>query len=471
MSFFTHYFSALFLLAAAGASAQAGSSFYPADYFRSAEFRDAFLGTLGVKTDVEPKLSDQEQHYLEQIQPFIGEDIDACIRAFEKIAGPEATARFDYELGVLFMQKNDVEKAREALLRAVTKFDRFLRAHSNLGLLYTRINRTREAIPHITKAMALGQASEELYGMLAYCHLQNGDSLSAETAYRNAIMLGPDTLDWKTGLAQALFNQQKAAEAVALLDELLKQNPQKELLWTMQAAAQIANGQPLKAAQNLESLAMLGKADAKEYTMLGDIYLSESLFSLASQSYIAAVSAKGAPASPESFLRHADSLAQRAAYPEAKALLTATEAQFAPMETAHKMRLLKVRSRIAMAEDAAETAVALLEEMIQTDPMDGEALMLLADHYFKKGEDADLVQAIFYLERAVQIPAVEADASVRLAQAKITKSSTETDKSKRLEAMTAAIELLKRAQELKRRDSIGNYLADLEKAVQRLKSR
>jgi cytochrome c-type biogenesis protein CcmH/NrfG len=41
-------------------------------------------------------------------------------------------------------------------------------------------------------------------------------------------MLGPKTLDWKTGLAQALFAQQKATEAIALLDELLKQQPEKE---------------------------------------------------------------------------------------------------------------------------------------------------------------------------------------------------------------------------------------------------
>jgi tetratricopeptide (TPR) repeat protein len=458
-------------LLAVGLKCYAGPSFYPTDYFRSPEFRDAFLGTLGVKSDVEPKLTEEEQHYLEQIQPFMGKDLEACINAFEKVSGPEATARFDYELGVLYMQKNDVEKAREALIRAVTKFERFLRAHSNLGLLYTRVNRTREAIPHITKSIALGQASEELYGMLAYCHLQNGDSLSAETAYRNAIMLGPKTVDWKTGLAQALFSQQKAGEAIALLDELLKVDPQKELFWNMQAVAQIANGQPLKAAQNLEMLALMGKATAKEYSILGDIYMSQALFPLASRSYIAGASAKGAPSAPDGLLKNAESLAQRSAYPEAKSVLASVESVFPSLDTSHKVKMLKIRSRIAMAEEAPDSAVALLNEIVQVDPMDGEALMLLADHFIKKGTDADLVQAIFYLERGVKIPTSEADASVRLAQAKIAKSASETDKGKRLEAMASAIELLKRAQELKKRDSVGSYMADLEKTVQKLRSR
>jgi tetratricopeptide (TPR) repeat protein len=446
-------------------------TFYPTDYFRSTQFRDAFLGTLGVKSDVEPKVSEEEQHYLEQIQPFMGKDLEACINAFEKVSGPEATARFDYELGVLYMQKNDVEKAREALLRAVTKFERFLRAHSNLGLLYTRVNRTREAIPHITKSIALGQASEELYGMLAYCHLQNGDALSAETAYRNAIMLGPKTLDWKTGLAQALFSQQKAGEAIALLDELLKVDPQKELFWNMQAVAQIANGQPLKAAQNLEMLALMGKATAKEYSTLGDIYMAQMMYPLASRSYIAGASSKGAPTTPDALLKNAETFAQRSAYSEAKEILASVETVYPELETPQKVKILKVRSRIAMAEEAPDSAVALLNEIVEVDPMDGEALMLLADHFIKKGADGDMVQAIFYLERAVKIPASEANASVRLAQAKIAKSASETDKGKRLEAMASAIELLKRAQELNKRDSVGNYLADLEKTVQKLRSR
>jgi len=56
-----------FLIALVGASLTSMSAadqraFYPANYFKSKEFRDAFLGTLCVKTDVEPKISDEEQN-------------------------------------------------------------------------------------------------------------------------------------------------------------------------------------------------------------------------------------------------------------------------------------------------------------------------------------------------------------------------------------------------------------------------
>jgi len=440
-------------------------SLFPADYFRSEQFKRAYLGTLGVKTDIEPKLNEQEQYYLEQIEPHLSEDPKSCIDAFNKIVSKDGTARFDYELGMLHFQKGDMAGAETHLKNAVTKFDRFLRAHTNLGLLYTRQNKTRDAIPHLTRALSLGQADEQLFGLLAFCHMANGNALSAESAYRNAIMLGPKTLDWKTGLAQALFTQQKASEAVALLDELIKDNPQKEMLWSMQALAYLANKQPLKAAENFEMLAMQEKATAKDLNTLGDIYLNEGVFTLATAAYAKTLTTKDAPTTPEPLLRAADLLAQRAAYPQVKQLLDSVDTAFPKMDDSLRLRALKTRSRVAMAEDAPEQALGILKEIVNTNPLDGEALMLLADHYNKQGNDEAREQSIFYLERALKVSAVEADASVRLAQGLMSKSARETDKLKRIEHLQRAIELLKRAQELKPRDSVGRYLTDLERVL------
>ena len=105
--------SSPFLIALLGASLTSTSvadqrAFYPTNYFKSKEFRDAFLGTLGVKTDVEPKISEEEQNYLSQIEPFLSEDADACIRAYQKLVTPESTARFENELGVIYLQKGQI---------------------------------------------------------------------------------------------------------------------------------------------------------------------------------------------------------------------------------------------------------------------------------------------------------------------------------------------------------------------------
>lgn len=456
----------------------AQDSLFPSGYMRSPQFRDAFLGTFGVKSDIEPALTATEQGYLEKIAPHLQEGAyDDCIETFKKIATKEATARFDFELAMLyFSHKRDNARAEEWFLSAITKFPRFLRAHQNLGLLYTRSNQTRKAVAHLTKAIALGQADEQLFGLLAYCHMQNGNPLSAETAYRSAIMLGPKTLDWKMGLARALFAQQKAAEAVALLDELLKDEPGKTDLWSLQAMAHLANKQPLKAAENLEILALLGKATTENLNMLGDIYVNEAIYSLAARAYLGALMTTPPPATPDAALRAGEVLAQRGAYAEAKQVLGGIDETFGKLDEATHVRRMKTRARIAMAEEAFDEGVRILKEMVNANPLDGEALMQLAEHHYKRASEdrgpseENRIQAIFYWERALKVAAVEAEAGVRLAQALLAQSAADADKSKRAEKVQRGIELLKRSQELKPRESVGRYLADLERMLAKLRN-
>lgn len=454
------------LLSLVASAAFAGSDLYPTDYFRSAQFRDAFLASLGVKSDVEPPLNEQEDDYLKQLQPHLErqEEINDCIDTFKGLITADSTARFDYELGMLYFRKGDLAAAEQCLKQAVTRFPRFLRAHQNLGMVLTRTSHFTQAVEHLTQAVALGQADEQLYGLLGYAYMQAQQPLSAETAYRNAIMLGPKSIDWKMGLAQALFKQSKAAEAVALLGELLKDHPEKTELWSLQAAAQLANKAPLEAAKNYELLSMMGKASAENLGTLGDIYLSEGIFPLATSAYLRALQAPSAK--PEAAVRATELLAQRGANDEVRQMVAGIQEHAPMLDGALRGKLMKLQARIELAEDAPEAAVKLLEEVHAASPLDGEAILLLADHYGRIGQ---VERSLFYLERALKVSAVEADAALRMAQAMMKKSASAADKQKRVEAMQRAIELLKRAQELKPREAVGKYLADLERALAKMR--
>jgi Flp pilus assembly protein TadD len=122
------------------------------------------------------------------------------------------------------------------------------------------------------------------------------------------------------------------------------------------------------------------------------------------------------------------------------------------MEEADRRKLLKIEARLSMAEGAgsAETA-AVLEEIIQLDPLDGEALMLLGQHYSRQNEPD---KAIFYYERAASLEAFEANAKVRHAQILVG-----------LGRYADALPLLRRAQEVKPRDDIARYLEQVERIV------
>ena len=96
--------------------------------------------------------------------------------------------------------------------------------------------------------------------------------VAAESAYRNAVLLLPETLDWKLGLTQSVFKQQKYGEAVTLCGELIVQYPERADYWLLQANAFIGLDEPLRAAENYELVDRLGQSTADSLNQLGDIY-------------------------------------------------------------------------------------------------------------------------------------------------------------------------------------------------------
>src|SRR6185503_11265288 len=165
------------------------------------------------------------------------------------------------------------------------------------------------------------------YGLLGYSYAATGQSLSAESAYRNAVLLQPDLLDWKVGMAQTLFKQQKHAEAAALCGELLERYPERTDLWLLQAGAYVGMGQPLKAAENYEILHRMGKGTVASLATLGDIYVNEGLWDLAASAYGAALDADPLQDASRP-LRWIAVLAQRGATTQARALASRCKAAY-----------------------------------------------------------------------------------------------------------------------------------------------
>lgn len=121
------------------------------------------------------------------------------------------------------------------------------------------------------------------------------------------------------------------------------------------------------------------------------------------------------------------------------------------IETAERKDLLKLQARIAVAKGASDEEVRILEEIVALDPLDGEALLLLGQHHGRAGNPE---KAIFYYERAASLEAFEAEAKVRHAQLLVKQGSYEE-----------ALPLLRRAQQLKPRDNIQDYLEQVERVA------
>jgi tetratricopeptide (TPR) repeat protein len=413
-------------------------------------FQKQFIGAYGINADIEPRVTPDEVKLLEKVRPLMADNLPKAEATLAKSMKPDCSAILDFTLGGILFQQDQLPKALECYLRAVQKFPSFRRAWRNVGLIHARDNRFDEAIRAFTRMIELGGGDSYSYGLLGYAYASKLDYQAAEVAYRNALLLQPDNTEWRLGLTRCVFKQDKFEDAASLLDVLIERFPDKADFWLLQAQTFLGMKQPLKAAENLEALDLLGKASADSLHTLGDIYVSESLMDLASRAYCRAIDAdaKQPVARP---MRAAELLAARGALPQARQVAShLRQAWSGQLEEHDRRKLLKLEARLSMAEGIStpETA-SVLEEIVQLDPLDGEALMLLGQHHSRQNEPD---RAIFYFERAEGLEAFELNARIRHAQALVG-----------LGRYGDAVPLLRRAQELKPRDDVARYLEQVER--------
>ncbi len=421
----------------------------PASVWDNPVFQKRLLGSFGFSSEVEPPMSENERSDYEQILPLFKDAPDQALAYLEKLrALPGSSARFDFLIGNLHFQNNRKPQAAADFLKALAKFPDYRQAHANLAILYAQAGRHREAVRHFSEAIRLGAADATQYGLLGISHLELENFTAAEEAFRLAQLLGPDVKDWQTGLVRALYLQERFTEAVALLERMIRETPEDDSLWSLQASAQLGRKDLLAAAANFEVLDRLGKLEAAQLSTLGDIYVNEGLLEAAAGAYLRAheKTAGGDLGVP---LRAAEVLLAKQGYQAARQMLQKLGEGEDKLSPADRLRVLKLEARIGMAEGREAEAAELLARVAEQDPLDGETLLLLGGFHQKEGRQE---KAAFYYETAGNIEAFEADAKVRLAQLYAGSGK-----------YAEAIPLLKRAQELKPRDSVGKFLEDLER--------
>ncbi len=259
-------------------------------FFRSEEFGKQLAQSFISETDIEPLVTAGERESLIKIMQMItDEKNDEAIATIEKNRKPASSAVFDFTLANIYFQQEKYQPAIEGYLVAVEKFPKFRRAWKNLAMIYVRQGDYERAIPALTRIIELGDYSAISFGLLGFSYSSIDNSISAESAYRMAVLLDGETLDWKMGLAKSYFKQQRYADAVAMCEQLIKNNPDNADMWFLQANAWLGQEKPLKAAEIYELVDAMGKSTGESLCMLGDIYINQELFTPAVDSYIKAV--------------------------------------------------------------------------------------------------------------------------------------------------------------------------------------
>lgn len=419
-----------------------------ASIWNDPDFARRLIGSYGFASDAEPRMKPEEQaFYRDKIVPLLREDPKKAIPAIESQIKPGASAIFDFTLGNVYFQNDDLTNAVKHFEAALAKFPDYRRAQKNLAFALMRDGKYKEAIQPLTRTITLNGGDGKVFGLLGFAYLNQGRYVSAEGAYQQATVFEPENVDYKLGLVKCAVATSNYDHALALLDELIEQAPDRDNLWTLQANVFIQKEQPSKAAISLEILRRRGKATPQNLFLLGDLYMTQEARDLALSAYLEAIEKDGGQNTAKA-LNAAQILVSRGAWDEARKLFARIRAGTGNLAGADELKLLKLEAKVAMATGEGDKAIETLEQIVRKNPLDGEALLLAGEYYSKNGQPE---KAEFRYQTAASIEGFQADALVKHAQLLV-----QTQK------YAQAVELLRKAQKAKPRDNVQRYLEKVE---------
>ena len=387
----------------------------PKEQFRSPEFLKGFVGAYGFLSPVEPKVDREESELLGDLVDLFSDarfrEAEAVLVDFikkrrnpveEGVEPKEVSPALIFQLAQIYYQNDRISDAERSYKLAIKGHPDFRRAHKYLALLYASKDKTEEALPHLKKAIQLGEADQLIYGLLGYAYTEKNKPLAAEAAYRQAYLLNPDEPQWRSGLTLSLYQQEKWAESAAMLTDILASTPEATDFWKMQANCYLNMEQPLRAAENFEILRLKGLADVTTLNTLGDIYSDQKKPVLALGAYLGALN-KSEALDAERSLRTAKILADYGAPREASKFIGALRTKKGSKLTrSQQVKFLLIEIKIAKESNDLSQIGSLVRKILELEPMNGEALVENGIYLEQLAERVDSDEELIRLQGEAQ---------------------------------------------------------------------
>lgn len=417
--------------------------------WKNPEFVDRFMGSYGVDTEKSPSLSREEADVFRRVAD-VGYKTASSIEILKEATNDKSSAAMDFALANFLLQNGDISPAIDSFITAINKFPNFGRAYKNLGLAYIQQNDYTKALPNLTKSLEILGGDGGLFGLIGYCHLNNNNYGPALDSYKLALVFQPNSRDWRLGQLKSLQNLGKFSDVENIIYTYIEEDPNEPEFWLQQANAFIAQREYAQAAANLEVVRMLGSADYKMYTLLGDIYVNLDAPSLAIGPYNNALST--GKVDPKDALNLANVMSRRLPAIELRDfLIKITETYGDSLNQENALSLLTLKAANALSMDDKVSAMDMLSQVVAKDPLNGSALLTLGRYYFL---ESDFIKALDYYERATKVENVQLDALLGATRVLVKQGK-----------YALAINKLKEAQTIKEQYFVSEYINTLENFV------
>lgn len=368
--------------------------------------------SMNFLTAREPDLSAEEHALYEQAQKLMGTQPAAARTLLEGLVekpkgGEPASPAFDLLLGNFYYADGQTDKAELGYLRAVERYPAFLRAWTNLGVLYYARGQYAKAIPCLTKAIVLGDREGTTLGMMALCLERTGDAVGAELAFIQALAVDPGDVGWMEGLVRVFMQAKQHVRAEIMVRNLIKERPAEARYWRTYAEIMVAAGRKLEAIALLEQTIANGTAGPEELAQLAGLYADENLIPEAALTY-GKIEVSAKTLGERRTLQLVRVLTARSEWSKAQALLD----ELGKSGGEGPEAFLRIQADLLAAQRKWGETRTVLDELLRLNPMDGNALISLGRVYLA---ERDEVRAILAFEAAIQTDEGAHQASLMLA--------------------------------------------------------
>jgi len=367
----------------------------PASYWAEESFLKSFAASYGVNSRVEPTVSPEEREVLARVAEWMEKGEKK--RALQALLVSKTSPALLYNQANIHLELGDEVEAIDAYKAAIKKYPSFRRAHKNLGLTYLRNAQYPLAQSSLVKAVSLGDMSGSTLGMLGYCHLQSEHYASALQAYRLAQLTEPETIEWKAGVAQCLLETGQHKEALYLIKEVIQARPSEVSYQLLMANILLQHGDDVKAIAALEWLGRQGELPIEYTALLAQLHAQNGTVDLARPWFDQVKKDLKLEVYPQ-YLRAIEAVLQLSDWALAEELLS-VELVGAELDDSLLNKRDRMRATVLMELDKVG-AKPLLEQIVERDPLDGDALVLLAKVSVSE-EKYEVAE--FYFRRAEKI--------------------------------------------------------------------
>jgi len=390
----------------------------------------------------EPEMTAEEYALYERVTGMLASNPTFALKLLEAMMSDKEppSPAFEFILGNAYYSAGQNDKSEQRYLSTVKRYPTFLRAWINLGVLYYSTKNYSEAVRCLSRAVVLGDRDPQTFGILGYSLEQLHKIVPAEMAYMQAMSGDPGNAMWLEGLLRIYVQGKQFGRAEWLVKDLIKQEPKETRFWLTYANMLLAQDKKTDALCVLETCTAIGASDAQELTVLADLYADQGLVPEAIGAY-EKLRATAADLGEQKFVNLVKMLTSTRQFSDADEALRAAEKDIASPPP----KLTLAKAELLIAEQKSEPARVVLNGLLATQPLNGEAVFDLGKTY---ALDANWPRALLAFEEASNLPDSAYRACLEVATIEV-----------KSQHYTRAVEFLEKAVQIEKSPAVEDFLA------------